>query len=260
MTKRIRKAAGSQQPNLERRIRKPANHRHRTQELKKQNGSETNTRAKKVIEEEIFKAGLAEGLSRVQIAQMLSLTTAQLAPIEKRVLTEDGQRFLTKATAYRYYEYALKQEQCIRDLDYFVQVIYEESEEYAKVYKDICQGKVDEDYKLPSKPSIQAAIMAIKAKSDIHDKTIKMGQELGIVEKRAKEIRVSGNLNLAALPTEQIRLVLSKKMKQMDNLVSKGEVPSVFDSILRSRNAGRLSARSEQPEHCMDAEFEEENP
>jgi transcriptional regulator with XRE-family HTH domain len=259
MGKRIRKAAVDESNIPKRRVRKPVSHRLRTQELNKPNGKDTSKRARNVVEEELFKAGLAEGLTREQIATVLGLTTAQLAPIEKRVLANDGQRFLTKATAYRYYEYYLRQEQCIRDLEYFVQMIYNDAEKYAVAYKNACDGKLDEDYKLPPKPSVQAAVMAIKAKSDIHDKTIRMGQELGIIEKRAKEIRVSGNINLAALPTEQLRLMLDKKLKQMDALVSRGEVPSVFDNILRSRNAGRLPPRSDEPEQYLDSEHVQED-
>lgn len=261
MARRIRKAKSEKLDNSNgKRARVPVTYRNRSQELKGEIKKGISKKARKTIEEEIFKACIAEGMSREQIAKTLGIHVSNLASIEKRILTGDGQRYISKSTAYRYYEYALQQEQNIRDLDYFVDMIYEDAERYRRGCRLLEESEYDEDIKVPPKPSVQAAVLAIKAKSDIHDRTIRMGQELGIVEKRAKEIRVSGNVNLAALDTEELRVMLSKKLKAMDALVQKGEVPSVFNNILRSRNAKRLESRSDEPEHYVDAEYTEEVP
>ena len=179
---------------------------------------------------ELFKAAMAEGMNRREIRKILGLNEDLFDKIEKQVINEDGQVEITKASPYRYYEYIQRQEKCIRDLEYFTNQVDSEIEFYKKAQKDFNSGKIE---KLPSgRPNINAGIMAIKTKSDILDKMIKTGQELGIVEKRAKELRVSGNLNLAALPTEELKSLMSKKMKDMHLLVEKEKLPAVYTKML----------------------------
>jgi transcriptional regulator with XRE-family HTH domain len=258
MTKRIRKAASG--PKQKRRIRKPVEKtRLRTDSLDhpddiappQQSGGHALRKARSTAQEEIFKAGLAEGMTPAEIAKVLGVSVGELRQIERRVLTTDGQEFISKSTAYRFYEYALQQGQNIRDLEYFIALIYDEFYEHSEAFKAKCRNPED-DIKLPTRPSIQAAIMAVKAKSDIYDKTMRMGQEMGIIEKRAKEVRVSGDINLAALDTEDLRVMLSKKLKEMDRLVSKGEIPSVFNKMLRGANARRLSSGTRRSERDAD--------
>lgn len=184
------------------------------------------------IEEEMLRACVSEGMSREQIMDHMEINNSQLTTIEKRLLANDGQRTLSMSTAQRYYQYFLKQEQCVRDLDYFVELTCDAVNKWKDAAEKL--GSFDIARKtIGAMPSIQGAVIAVKAKSDIYDRTIKMGQELGIIAKRAKEIRVSGQLNLAALPTEQLKKVLEKKLDQFDKLVSEGKLPENYIKMLK---------------------------
>lgn len=177
----------------------------------------------------IFKAALDEGMDKREIKKLLGLRDDLFDKIEKIVINEDGQTEIVKATPYRFYEYIRRQEKCVRDLEYFTNKVDDEISMYHRMYELYLKGEID---KPPTKPNTSAAIMAIKARSDILDKMIKTGQDLGIIEKRAKEIRVSGNLNLAALPTEELKSLLSKKMKELNLLVEEEKLPSVYQKML----------------------------
>jgi hypothetical protein len=98
--------------------------------------------------------------------------------------------------------------------------------------------------------------MAIKAKSDIFDRVIKTGQEMGIIEKRAKEMRVSGQINLAALPTERLKLLLQKRMQAFESLVKTGTLPAAFNKMLPP-STGVIDDDESEPESVMDSEFVE---
>lgn len=188
---------------------------------------------KKEAYTEIFKAALAEGLDKREIKKILGLDEKQFEKIEKKVINEDGQTQISKASPYRYYEYLQRQEKCIRDLEYFTNHIDSELEFYQEMQDQYKNGAID---KMPSgRPNIQGGIMAIRAKSDILDKMVKTGQDLGIIEKRAKELRVLGNINLAALPTEELQVLLTKKMKEMGSLTKLKEMPSVYTKMLTAQ-------------------------
>jgi hypothetical protein len=179
---------------------------------------------RKQVEEEMMRVCISEGMTKHEIQTLMKISDAKYSLIEKRLIAEDGNTFLTKSSAHRYYEYMLRQEQNLRDLDFFVQSIHDEMQEWK-------ENKRTNGFKGKG-PQIHPAIVAIKAKSDILERTIKAGQDLGIINKRAKEIRVSGQLNLAALPTEQLRVELQRKLDDFHNLTRKGTLPPVYRKML----------------------------
>lgn len=184
-------------------------------------------------EEELLRACVAEGMTRAQQKRLLDVRTdKELAVIEKRLLANEGQLVTNQSTAHRYFTYLLQQEQCGRDLEYVLSMIMAEMEAWNEAFGNRLDG---DDEKMPPRPSAQSAIMAIKAKSELLDRTIKMGQDMGIIEKRAKELRVSGNLNLAALPTEELRTVLDKKLKDFERLVGVGKLPTVYEKMMQRK-------------------------
>jgi len=230
--------------------------RHNNEPLKDESVSERNGRMR--IEEELLRACLSEGMQRDEILRLMKIGEHQLSIIEKRLLANDGQRHLTMTAAHRYYMYTLQQEQCVRDLDGFIQESHDAINNWNKAAK-LYGSPATARKVLGPAPSTQSGILAVKAKSEILDRTIKMGQDIGIIQKRAKEVRVSGQLNLAALPTEQLKKELTKKLDQFQALVSRGKVPSTYRRMLEKTNGRLLPGRSEEPESIVDAEFIEKD-
>lgn len=209
------------------------------------------------IEEELLRACFSEGMTREEIMVLMGLNDSQVATVEKRLLANDGQKRLAMTTAHRYYVYCLQQEQCIRDLDYFVEQTYRAIKNWNDAAKAYGTPGVARKV-LGNAPSQQAAVIAIKAKSDIFDRTIKIGQDMGVIQKRAKEVRVSGQVNLAALPTEQLRKTLQKKLSQFEELVGKGTLPKMYIKMLEQGNDGRESVfeQSDRSQSYIDGECE----
>lgn len=269
MVKRFREAVVDVEEDDVRikKVREPVNDRRRSRTIKipkrkvkqgrkDENVADRNKRQR--IEEELLRACFAEGMHRDDILRLLDITEFQLAAIEKRLLANDGQRHLSMTAAHRYYLYMLQQEQCVRDLDGFIQEAYDSIHNWNKAAK--LYGSPGAARKvLGAAPSNQSAILAIKAKSEILDRSIKMGQDMGIIQKRAKEVRVSGQLNLAALPTEQLKKELGKKLDQFQELVGKGSIPDTYKRMLEKANGRLLPGRSDESESVVDAEYEEDS-
>lgn len=246
-------------------VKKLKEDRKRSNLIKPPERSEADTRpiirkTRHRIEEELLRACVAEGMNREEIMVVMGLREDQVAAIEKRLLANDGQKQLAMTTAHRYYVYSLQQEQCLRDLDYFVEETYRSIKNWNRAAKLYGSPGVARKI-LGAAPSSQAAVIAIKAKSEILERTIKTGQDMGVIQKRAKEIRVSGQLNLAAMPTEQLRRTLQKKLSQFEELVDKGTLPKMYIRMLEQGNDGRESVfeRSHGPQPIMDGEFEEKD-
>ena len=227
-------------------------HRHKTKTIDKptktSNENIASLSRRRRIEEEMLRACFAEGMTRSEIYLAMNVSEATLNAIEKRLIANDGQRFLSQSTAHRYYLYCLQQEQCVKDLDFFVGVIHDAIQQWSD------DQKANKDSKIQP-PNAQAAIIAIRAKSDIFDRVVKTGQEMGIIERRAKELRVSGQINLAALPTDKLKRLLVKRMDDMQKLVKSGKIPTAFTNMLPPRDED--NERTREPESVMDAEFVE---
>jgi len=78
-----------------------------------------------------------------------------------------------------------------------------------------------------SSKQFSALVGAVKARSEILDKIIKTGQELGLIRRAAKEIRVRGKVNYETKTIKELRLLLRGEFEEMQRLIrAPGEVVS----------------------------------
>lgn len=221
-------------------IKKPVNDPKRSKNIavpKRVPGETSEARQRReMLEEALVRACIAEGLTRDEMSIMLDISQQEVGVIENRLLATDAHREVVKTVPQRYYEYALKQDQCVRDLDGIVDFVRGEISNYLEDRKRALAEYRDDSISLkkamPVSPPTGVAVLAIKAKSTIFDQTIKTGQELGIIPKRAKEVRVSGSINLAALPTDSLKSMLEKKLNEMNVLVTQGTIPQTFVKMM----------------------------
>ena len=134
---------------------------------------------------------LAEGLNKNEIINKIGLTSAQYDKMEQELLEVEGGRYASMGAAHRYYLYILRQELSLRYLDLFIKENYND----------------------------KSMIGAVKAKSGIMNDIIQTGQNLGVVDKRAKELRVLGDINLAVLPTEELELMYKERLQFFGEVV-----------------------------------------
>lgn len=190
------------------------------------NESKTDQARRFKMEEEFLRACLSQGLTRSEILQVMGVKNGTLTVIEKRLLASDAQRFTAMSTAHRYYLYCLQQEQCARDLDSLYQILINE-------FKDWRNNPINVFGKPNPRPSPQSIVMAVRTKSDILDRVLKTGQEMGIIQKRVKEIRVEGDLNLSAMPTAKLKAMMEQRLNDFKNLVDAGKLPRVYQKMLK---------------------------
>jgi len=177
-----------------------------------------------------LRAFLAEGLSRTEIMERMGIESTKVYDkLEYRLMETDGARFVQMGTAHRYYIHSLRTEQLVRELDQFVRTHMKDD------------------------PRKSGVVGAIKAKAQLYKDMIVMGQELGIIDKRAKELRVLGEINLGALPNEELRELLEKRLEWFQNVMtSPQKLPSAHGNILER------SVRQIEENDVVDAEWEEE--
>ena len=153
---------------------------------------------------------IAEGLTRDEIMVRMRLTDVEFDKIERRVLETDAARFTAMGTAHRYYMYSLRQEQCAHELDRLIE-----------------ENRGNDGF------SSTAMVAAIKAKSQIIENTMKMGQELGIIAKRSREIRVVGQVNLATMSNDELHAMYEDMLGKFAGMVdSHRQLPGHFQKML----------------------------
>lgn len=158
-----------------------------------------------------LRAFVAEGLSREEIKSRLGIDDTVYDQIETRLVEHDGAKYTNMGTAHRYYFFSLRMEQCARELDDFV------------------REHMSDD------PKKSGVVGAIKAKAQIHKDVMTMGQELGIIAKRAKEMRLLGELNLNMMPTDDLRELYEQQMKKFEAIVQGTPMlPATYSQILSS--------------------------
>lgn len=175
-----------------------------------------------------MRAFLAEGLTRAEIMDRMGIDDKIYDKLEYQLMESDGAKFIQMGTAQRYYVHTLRMEQLVRELDQFVRTHMKDD------------------------PRKSGVVGAIKAKAQIYKDLIVMGQDLGIIDKRAKELRVLGEINLGALPNEELRELLETRFQWFQNVMSPPKkLSSAYDGILER------SVEQIDNGEIVDAEWEE---
>lgn len=132
-----------------------------------------------------LRSHLALGKDDYAVAQEMKLTTAEYNALKREMYAQDKINVHSKSVEEVYTDYCLRQEQNITDLANLVNEL-----------------KTTKQY--------NAVVGAIRAKSDILDKTIKLGQEFGLLEKVPEKKQVVAGVMVAGLETEELRALVQK--------------------------------------------------
>jgi len=173
---------------------------------------------------------LAENKSKIEACAELGVTSAQYDKMEQELLETEGAKFTSMSTAQRYYLLMLRHELSVRYLEKFIRENFNSDK----------------------------MIGAIKVKTDILNNMLKIGQDLGIIEKRAKELRVLGDVNLAVLPTEELEELYRERLKYFGEVVG-GDSKKLTGPHAKIVQQALSSIEDEIPTDIkiQDVEFEE---
>lgn len=177
-----------------------------------------------------LRAFIAEGISREEIKLRLGIDDITFDLIEARLVESDGMKYVEMGTAHRFYYFTLKMEQCARELDSFI------------------------DTHIGDDPRKSGVVGAIKAKAQIHKDVLTMGQDLGIINKRAKELRMFGEINLSVMPNEKLKELYVEQMERFDNIIRGTKaLPDGYSAVLNNATSNAY----QDADQIIDAEFEE---
>lgn len=141
---------------------------------------------------------IAQFHSEEKIKLDLNLVGRQFYELRYELFTTEAKKQQAKTIEDIYLEYSWRQQQCVEELD--------------KLITDMRYSKV---------PTPGAAVQAIKAKSDIMDKIIKTGQDMGILDKTPERKLVLHGMAVADVDTGSLRKMIATELSGLGELVSK---------------------------------------
>lgn len=155
--------------------------------------------AQRVILAEL-KCHIMEGKNDLEIQDVMMLTPTQFAAYKKSLYAQESEDLRTKTTEDVFLEYKWAQEQCIRELD-------------------------DAKAAFDSEKGGNAIVGAIKAKSEIIDKVMQIGQSMGVITKTPETKLVLNGHIIAGMSDADLRKEIAKEMGGLAQAMAKyGEV------------------------------------
>jgi len=135
-----------------------------------------------------------------EICSILEIRPNFLKGYKKKILQRDKLAFdqLDKNAVYS--DYLIKQHQLLRECDHL-------------------------RVKFNNKGQWTALVAAIKLKSDINDKIIKVGQELGLIERKIGEIKIEGEMSISAMSNEEVEKKIEVEAQRMISMTTQNIIP-----------------------------------
>lgn len=162
-----------------------------------------------------------------KIKQEMGLVGRQFYELRYELYSTEVKKQQSKSIEDIYLEYSWRQTQCVEELDKLIA-----SMRYAQV------------------PTPGAAVQAIKAKSEIMDKIIKTGQDMGILDKTPERKLVLHGVAVADTDTGTLRKMIATELSGLGELVSKyGSTDLLGERIV---NAALDDGPSFQPSPDLD--------
>jgi len=151
----------------------------------------------------------------------MGLESGEWEELKREALVEEGRRLASRSKEEVYAQYVLAQSACVRDL--------------------LVVGSKD----LKPNASKAAWVSAIKARSEIFDRVIRMGQELGLIEKRevegGKGTSVNVGVVLSGLSDGELRGEVVRELGNLNKIVEE-----FGEGELLELKPGRLYSRGEK--------------
>lgn len=152
-------------------------------------------------------AYLASGYDDSEARAELGLDPEQYASLKREMYSQQAEYYRTRPTEEMYTDYVAEQRACIKELDKIVARFTDEK-------------------------NSSAIVGAVRARSDIVDKIVKLGQDVGLIDKEPDKKVVLGGIAVAALTDAQLRRAIVGEVKEIDRLVSHfGDGIGIIDMV-----------------------------
>ncbi len=139
------------------------------------------------------------------MAKELRISQALFEQIKSALYIQEAERLRTRTTEDVYTDYVLQQMSCVKDLT------------------DACK-------RFEASKKSTALVGAIKARSEIWDKIIKQGQDLGVINKEPERMQFVGGLAVAELTEDKLRSLITGEISNLDTLMEQfGDVKDITE-------------------------------
>lgn len=173
-----------------------------------------------------YRACTALGWSREQILEETGWSLQRLQALEQITKDEDRRIWNQVDPVNIYADYREQQLLCAHEL-----------EDLAVVFRN---GK-----------QFSALVSAIKARSEVFDKIIKIGQELGLIKRAAREVNLRGSVDVRSLSIAELRVHLSKEVSGLRRMLEPpksvgGVAGVVLQRVLTQKSGGNIADEAPQ--------------
>jgi hypothetical protein len=169
-----------------------------------------------------IKSFLGAGKSDLQIAEEMGLKTGEYNELKAEMYAWEAVDLHEKSTEEVYIDYMLRQRQCLRDLDQ-VATKFSTTKQY------------------------NAIVGAIKAKSDIIEKILKTGQDMGIIDKAPEKKLIIAGVLVADLSNRELRELITREVGSLDKLTKKFGMIDIEGQLLPGLPPAPNAATGPQP-------------
>lgn len=161
-----------------------------------------------------YRAGVALLWDRERILQETGWSLQRLIGIERFVRDEDKRTVDRLDPRTIFAEYRVQQLQAATELADFAEIFRRTG-------------------------NTTSLVAAIKARSDVLDRIVRMGQELGVVKRAAREVRVDGQIDFKSMSVKELRIHLQREMTEMRELLKPPEEIGGVATAVLSRVLGK---------------------
>jgi hypothetical protein len=183
--------------------------------------AEINERKKEIAQ---YRAGVSLLWDRERILQETGWSLQRFLAVERAVREEDRRLAEEIDPRVVFSEYRLQQLQAAQEL-----------EDLAEVFRHSRQ--------------FSALVSAVKTRSDILDRVVKTGQELGVIKRAAREVNVNAQVDFRSMSVRELRVHLRREMAEVRDLLGAEPEPSGLAQTVLSRvlSGGEPAAAPDPP-------------
>ena len=152
---------------------------------------------------------IGKNLVDEEIMEQLNIQPHILADVKKEILAVDTAIYSNLSSAGVMSDYVSKARKSIQELD---------------------EIKI----KFKNRGQWSALVAAVKVKNDIHKDVIKLGQDLGFIEKKTGELKISGEMQFSTVSDAEVMADIQKEIADINKMVGRKTInmrPEILDAV-----------------------------
>lgn len=143
---------------------------------------------------------IGKNYSDHEILEALELQPHVLAEVKQQILTLDGEVYKSLSSAMVFSDFTEKSRDNIKQIDNFFK-------------------------KFKNRGQWSALVAGIKVKQEIYKDVIKLGQDLGFIDKKAGELKLSGEMTFGTMAEHEVMEQVQKEINEINKIIKRRDVP-----------------------------------